>query len=135
MGWAEWGRGRSLKRSLCLFESLLHLKRRSFSHVKRRCRSEMQGSASSKKGKGKKTAIRPLSFLSFFFFFAFSKRSVESLLLICGRGDHQLTKPALQLWPYLGRYQLLGGYMSWVEPGCINKGLTLSLAPRASAVL
>lgn len=27
---------------------------------------------------------------------------------------------------YLTRYQLLGGYMSWVGPECINTGLTIS---------
>lgn len=36
-------------------------------------------------------------------------------------------KACSSVMPYLSRYQLLGGYMSWVGPGCINKGLTLSV--------
>lgn len=36
-------------------------------------------------------------------------------------------KACSSVMPYLNRYQLLGGYMSWVGPGCINKGLTLSV--------
>lgn len=31
-------------------------------------------------------------------------------------------KASSSVLPYLSRYQLLGGYMSWVGPGCINKG-------------
>lgn len=34
-------------------------------------------------------------------------------------------KDSSSVMPYLSRYQLLGGYMSWVGPGCINTGPTI----------